>query len=327
MANKEWTVSQRIELCTHIVPLLQSGLPIDRGLKSIAADLPKRLSLIANAVQSRLENGEPLQLTLGAGTRPESRSLSATIDAGEICRDNGALIESWAAMQTAMALAKKRFRFKLVYPVFLVFVTVFAIGYAIHSLVPQYRTNLESIHARVPSWFEYTEFVNRHISIWAGLALILCWSPIFYFVWRRSRYDKLGWPADPAYRSRLQAHASALAATCIEANVPTGLAKSAAVRAMGIPAEATSYLDPASQSVFDLLERGLLDPAKAVSMQQDISKYLQDRSEAQVESQGSWITYSVTISVALVVGLSYLLVLYLPWLYLLDQLKEIKNIR
>jgi hypothetical protein len=118
-----------------------------------------------------------------------------------------------------------------------------------------------------------------------------------------------------------------LAAKAIQANVPTAIAKSLAVSAMGVPADAVNYLDPASQSVFELLQRGVLDAAKAVSMQQDISRYLLDRSEAQIESQVKWITYSVTISVALVVGLSYLLVLYLPWLYLLDQLKQIRSIR
>ncbi len=327
MEKREWTVSQRIELCAHIVPLLQSGLPIDRGLKSIAADLPRRLSIIANTVQSRLENGEPLKLTLGSGTRPESRSLSATIEAGEICGDQGALIENWAALQSSIALARKRSRLKLVYPVFLILVTVFAIGYAINTLVPQYRSNLESIHARIPSWFEVIEFVHRHLFIWAGIAVILCLSPIFFFVWRRSRFDQLGWPADPAYRSRLQAHASTLAAKAIQANVPTVVAKQLAVSSMGVQADAIHYLDSASQSVFNLLERGVLDPSEAISMQHDVSRYLLDRSDAQIESQGKWITYSVTISVALVVGLSYLLVLYLPWLYLLDQLKQIKNFR
>ena len=327
MQKIEWTESERIELCAHIVPLIQSGLPIDRGLKSIAADLPKRLLNIANAIQSRLENGEPLISAIGGGTRPESRSLSATIAAGEMSGHLGSLIESWASMQTAMALAKKRFRKKLVYPIFLILITVFAIGYSIDTLVPQYRSNLLSIHAAVPRWFSYIEWIHRHLIAWGVFASILSVSPILYFVWRRSTFDRQGWPADSAYRSRLQSHSAALAAKLIQANVPSSVILELAVSAMGVPASATNYLHPASKSIFDLLGKGGIEPVRAVALHEDITLFSLDRAQAQIESQGRWITYSVSISVALVVGLSYLLVIYLPWLYLLDQLKQIRGIR
>ena len=176
MPKSEWTESQRVELCAHIVPLIQSGLPIDRGLKSMATDLPKRLVNISNAIQSRLENGEPLNSILASGTRPESRSLSATITAGEISGDLGVLIENWASLQTALALAKKRFRVKLVYPIFLILITVSAIGFSIHTLVPQYRSNLLSIHATVPNWFRTIEFVHLHLD-----------HQHIFFHWRRWR--------------------------------------------------------------------------------------------------------------------------------------------
>ena len=327
MPKTEWTESQRVELCAHIVPLIQSGLPIDRGLKSMATDLPKRLVNISNAIHTRLENGEPLNSILASGTRPESRSLSATIAAGEISGDLGVLIENWASLQTALALAKKRFRVKLVYPIFLILITVSAIGFSIHTLVPQYRSNLLSIHATVPNWFRTIEFVHLHLVAWGILAAMLSLSPILYFAWRRGTFDKHGWPRDPAYRSRLQAHASSLAAKLINANIPTDVAKELAVSSLGVPPSSPGYLDSASRSVFDLLNKGILDPAKAVQMHDDISRFLLDRSQAQIESQGRWITYSVSISVAIVVGLSYLLVIYLPWLYLLDQLKQIRPIR
>ena len=327
MAKIEWTETQRIELCAHIVPLIRSGLPMDRGLKSMAADLPKRLVSISGAMQSRLENGEPLTNILAAGNRPESRSLSATIAAGEMSGDLGILMESWAAIQTTRALAKKRFRLKLVYPVFLILITVFAIGFSIQTLVPQYRSNLLSIHAKVPYWFEYIEFVYRNLIAWGITATALSLLPILYFGWRRATYDPKGWPRDPAYRTLLQSHASTLAAKLIASNVPSGVAKELAVTSLGVPASSTTYLDPASRSIFDLLDKGVLEPAKAVAMHTDISRCLLDRSQVQIESQGRWIVYSVSISVAIVVGLSYLLVIYLPWIYLLDQLKQIRSIR
>ncbi len=327
MSKSEWTQSQRVELCAHIVPLIQSGLPMDRGLKSMAADLPKRLVNISNAMQSRLENGEPLNNILASGNRPESRSLSATIAAGEMSGALSVLIESWAALQTALALAKIRFRTKLVYPVFLILITVIAIGFSIHTLVPQYRSNLLSIHATVPNWFRAIEWVHRHLVAWGIVAALLSLSPVLYFAWRRGTFDKQGWPRDPAYRSRLQSHASSVAAKLIHANIPSDVARELVVRSLGVPPSSPGYLDSASQSVFDLLSKGILDPAKAVQMVDDISRFFFDRSQAQIESQGRWISYSVSITVAIVVGLSYLLVIYLPWLYLLDQLKQIRSIR
>lgn len=327
MPKSEWTERQRIELCAHIVPLIQSGLPMDRGLKSMAADLPKRLVSISDAMQTRLENGEPLTSILASGNRPESRSLSATIAAGEMSGDLGILMESWTAIQTARALAKKRFRLKLVYPVFLILITVFAIGFSIQTLVPQYRSNLLSIHAKVPDWFEYIEFVYRNLIGWGITAATLSILPILCFGWRRGTYDAKGCPRDPAYRSLLQSHASTLAAKLVASNVPSAVAKELAVSSLGVPAGSTNYLDSASRSIFDLLDQGILEPNKAVEMYTDISRYLFDRSQVQIESQGRWIVYSVSISVAIVVGLSYLLVIYLPWMYLLDQLKQIRPIR
>jgi hypothetical protein len=109
--------------------------------------------------------------------------------------------------------------------------------------------------------------------------------------------------------------------------VPSGLIKELAVGSLGVLPEDNGYLDPACQSILDLLDQGKLDATKSVEMQADISKYLMDRSEIQFESQGRWIVTSVSIAVACVVGLSYVLVIYLPWVYLLDELKQIRTIR
>jgi hypothetical protein len=327
MTGDELTESQRVDLCSHIIPLIRSGLPIEYGLKAMASELPKRLARISTDVQTRLHNGDSLGKILGGDTRPESRSLSATVAAGDASQKLALALESWAAMHTARAQAKKRVRYKLVYPVLLILITTFSVGYAIHSLVPQYKSNLASIHANIPAWFQYVEFVHQNLIAWGILAAVLSVSPVLYFVWRRGTYDSHGWPRDPAYRSRLQAHASKLAEMMIVGQVPTGLIKELVVGSLGVLPGNSGYLDPACQSILDLLDQGKLDATKSVEMQADISKYLMDRSEMQFESQGRWIVTSVSIAVACVVGLSYVLVIYLPWVYLLNELKQIRTIR
>ena len=327
MEKNEWTAAQRIELCGHIAPLILSGLPIDRGLKAIVADLPKRLQKTTLALQTRLENGDSLKDALASGNRPESRSLYATIEAGERAGELGALLEGWASMHTALATAKRRFRIKLVYPIFSILVAVFAIGFTIQTLVPQYRANLLSLRTAVPDWFGYIEFLDRNIIAWGAAAAFLSISPILWFAWRRSSFDPIGWPRDPAYRSRLRAHSASLAAKLIQANVPIGATKELSTSSMGVVPSQARCLSPASLTVFALLENGGLDSANAIAMQQELFRFSLNQAELQTEAQARWIGYSVSISVAVFVGLTYLLVVYLPWMYLLDQLKQVQPIQ
>jgi len=327
MQKNEWTASQRIEMCGHIAPLILSGLPIDQGLKSIVSDLPKRLQTVSLALQTQLENGFSLKSALASGVRPESRSLSATIDAGELSGELGSLLQGWASMHTALAIARKRFRMKLVYPIFSILGSVLAIGFTIHTLVPQYRSNLESLQTAIPAWFVYIEFVHKNVIAWGVGAAFLSVCPILWFAWRRSTFDRAGWPRDPAYRSRLRAHAASLAAKLIQSNVPTGMAKELTIVSLGVPSAAARCLAPASLTVFALLENGGLDATKAIEMQEDISRFSLDQAVVQTEAQARWIGYSVSIAVAVFVGLTYLIVVYLPWLYLLDQLRQVQPIR
>jgi len=327
MQKNNWTASQRIEICGHIAPLILSGLPIDQGLKSIVSDLPKRLQSVSLALQTQLENGISLKNALASGTQPESRSLSATIDAGEVSGELGSLIEGWASMHTALAIAKKRFRMKLLYPIFSILVSVLAIGFTIHALVPQYRANIESLHTAVPDWFGYIEFVQRNVIAWGAGAAFLSVCPIIWFAWRRCTFDQVGWPRDPAYRSRLRAHAATLAAKLIQSSAPTNLAKELTIGSLGVPSAATNCLAPASLTVFALLENGGLDSTKAIEMQSDISRFSLDQAVVQTEAQARWIGYSVSIAIAVFVGLTYLVVVYLPWLYLLDQLRQVQPIQ
>ena len=293
----------------------------------MASELPNRLARISGEVQVRLQNGETLGKILGGDKRPESRSMSSTIAAGDASRQLAMALEGWAAIHIARAQARRRFRYKLAYPVLLILITVVAVGYAIYTLVPQYKSNLASIHVHLPSWFQYIELVHQNLIAWGILAAILSVTPVVYFAWLKGTCDSRGWPRDPAYRSGLQAHASKLAETMIDAQVPIGLVKELAVGSLGTLPGSTSHLDPACQSILELLEQGKLDPTQGVEMQADIARYLKERSEILVESQGRWIVYSVSIAVACVVGLSYVLVIYLPWIYLLDEFKQIRTIR
>jgi hypothetical protein len=327
MPKTEWTLSRRIELCSHIVPLIQSGLPIDRGLKSLAGDLPRRLTNIAESVQSGLENGQTLATTLAVDASPPSRSLSATIEAGELSNELATLLESWASLHSAMGLARKRFRLKLVYPVCLIVITVVAIGIAIHSLVPQYRASLLTIHAEVPNWFQPIEWLHRYLIAWGIATSLVCIAPILYFAWRRNTLDRRGYPREPAYQTRLQSHAATVALKLVQSKVPSDQILSLTIASLGLTSDGSNLLDPTTHSVCDLLRQGILEPDKAITMLQDIAHYLLDRSQFQIESQGRRLVHSVSISVALAVGLSYLLVVYLPWLYLLDQLKQFLPIR
>lgn len=323
-------------MCAHIAPLVRAGLPIDRGLKALVAELPTRLGNVALEVQRGLENGEPLFAILAKGERPESRSLSSTIAAGECSNALAEALESWASLQTVRAQATMRFRLRMVYPLFLILVTVSAITYCIRGIVPQYRSNLESIHSRIPLWFHPIEWVHANLFVLAAMIALASISPILFLIWRRSSFDRLDWPRDAAYRLRLQSHAAFLAERMAASELSTGRMVELAIGSLGtkelaggmapLIGMAPLMLDPTVRSILELLGQGHLEKTRAIGMLSDCAQLLRDRSDAEIESQGRWISYAVSVSVAIAVGGTYLLVVYLPWLYLLDQLQHFKLI-
>jgi hypothetical protein len=326
MSNR-WSVAEQIEMCAHIVPLIRSGLPIDRGLKAIAADLPARIAQVSGNVQRGLENGERLSTVLAGSARPASRSLSATIEAGEQSGQLGTLIQSWAAMHTAQAQSRRRIRWSLVYPILLIVIAIVAIGHSIATLVPQYRLNLASIHSAPPAWFGYIELLHRNLVGWGIVCSILCLMPIIIVTWRRNTFDSGGWPRDLAFRSRLQSHAALIAIHLLSANATTDKARSLMRWSLGLKEGACNQLDGVTKSILDLLDKGSLSLDRAKTMLCDVSQTHTDRAVVLAESQGKWLVYAVSLSVAVVVGLSYLVIIFLPWLYLMDQMKELHPIR
>jgi type II secretory pathway component PulF len=323
MNTSSLTDSQRIQICSHIAPMIRSGLPFERGLKAIASELPSVLSSTASHVQSRLQNGESLQDIIANGSRPTERSLKASIAAGEASNELATAIEGWASIQIAMAQATKRYRLRMIYPVILIFIAVGSVGWSIHSLVPTYKSNLEDLHIAFPKWFYAIEFISDRWIQWSMLAASLCVSPLIYFLWRHSTYDANGWPHDLARQWRLQSHAAAIAKSLIHAETPSQLTKELAIASLGAK-NGAELLAPACRSVLDLMEQGALDSTKGTAMLEEISQHLKQRSDNQIEAQGRWVATIVTFVVAMVVGISYVLIVYLPWLYLLHELKRFR---
>ena len=323
MKTNTLTDAQRIQLCSHIAPMIRSGLPFERGLKAIASELPSVLSTTASHVHSRLERGESLQDIIANGSRPAERSLKATIAAGEASHDLATAIESWASIQINMAQANNRYRLRMIYPLILIFFSVASVGWSIHSLVPNYKSNLESIHVELPKWFYAIEFISDHWIQWSIVAASLCVAPLLYFLWRRNSYNTQGWPRDLAHQRRLQSHAASIAKSLIKAESAAILTKELASGALGA-LDGEKLLAPACRSVLELMEQGALDSTQGAAMLDEIASHLKQRSDNQIESQGRWVASVVSIVVALVVGISYVLIVYLPWLYLLQELKRFR---
>src|SRR5262245_23436798 len=88
LAARPITLEQLAALSDEIAALARAGVPLDRGLRELARDLPGRLGKLAGAMGTRLEEGRPLDGVvedLGAALPPAYRSvIAAGIRAGHL---------------------------------------------------------------------------------------------------------------------------------------------------------------------------------------------------------------------------------------------------
>ncbi len=139
-------LEHQLQLCEQIAAMVKSGMPIERGLASIISSLPSTLAASAERIATRLEQGQPLPHAIAGDSRPSSRSLAATVQAGleGNCLDKA--MRSWAAIHIEQGRSRDRLRIALIYPAAMIVVAACSLGFTISNTIPLYQSTFESLH-------------------------------------------------------------------------------------------------------------------------------------------------------------------------------------
>jgi type II secretory pathway component PulF len=284
-------------------------------------------------VDQELQAGKSLQQALAAGDTRESRSLAACIDAGEATGQLDRTLEAWTAMHLANSVAARTLRAALAYPLLLIAITLLSLGYMIWSLIPEYKITYSMFGQSLPNWLDLLVRVREHYA-WL-IALLACLSLLPLVVWtvQRRRFDNFGLPREQARRLRLQATASELAGLMIDASRPLSEIVATIVKSTGAnldqvttafaKLQAREGIPPLARETTLLLatlHAGVMDRGEAAQHLHALAQ-LQNHQAAQTTArQARWLPMLVALAVGLVTILSYVFLIYLPWLLLLKQI-------
>ena len=189
------STDQLLALATEAAALARAGLPLERGLRTIAGDVPRGLRDALLRLAQRLEQGASLADALDAAGNRLTPVLRAVVVAGLRARRLPAVLEQFTAATQQRIELRRLVSGALIYPVLVVLLAclvllmllavVSEIGVGFESLgAPLNGTARTFVHLRDNAWlgspWMLLGVALAAMSSWPLLAMLQRW------VWRRS---------------------------------------------------------------------------------------------------------------------------------------------
>lgn len=333
MTTSELDLQQQLVVCQQIAKLVRARLPLagELGQSSVQTSAKVRESL--QTIDDRLASGQSLASAVASGDDPNSRVLAACIESGELSGSLDHSLESWAAMHIANHKASRAMRNALVYPLCLILVTLCSLSFVIWILIPQYRETYTLFDQQMPAWLSAIVWAREHIWLPIACMLLSASLPLIYWFWRRRRTDASGQPLEPSKQLRLQALASDAAARLLSAGVPLNRIAFLATRAGGAASrdaeqaferlvrQATIVpIARESSMLLSSVHAGLLTPQDAAEKLRVVAGHLRDLAQQHATRQARWIPMLVAVTVGCLTILTYVFLIYLPWVWLMQKI-------
>ncbi len=333
MTSAPLPLTQQLAVCQQVARLARARLPLTGELSKFAQHAAPENRSAAAAVESDLLAGQSLSEALVKDTSRNSRILVACIEAGQQSRQLDKAIESWTNMHVANAHAARALRSALAYPLLLITITLLSLGYVIWTLIPEYQQTYAMFSHSLPAWLTLLVYVRAHFAWLLITLVVLSFLPLIIWVIHRRRFDSLGLPREQSRRLRLRALASELAGLMIDGNVPLAQLVPLCVSATGAVDSqiATAFtqlqnrspIEPLARETFLLLttlHAGLMQPAEAAQHLSALAQLQRHQADQVSVRQARWLPMLVALVVGLLTILTYVFLIYLPWLLLLEQI-------
>jgi len=324
-------LSDRLALCEQVARLARARLPISGELSRSVRTT--RLRATAAQVDEQLQSGKSLAQTLASDDSRDSRILAACIQAGESSGRLDRALEAWTAMHLSNSQATQSLRAAMLYPLTLIVVALCSLGFVIWTLIPEYKTTYELFDRDMPLWLELLTQLHGYFWWLMGGLAILAVAPLVIWAIRRRRFDALGQPFDRAQRFQLQALATEISGLLLASQLPlmqvvklsvavTGASDSYAATAFD-KLQIRGNIEPLGREVTLLLaaiHTGIMDRAQVVKLIGSLANFLRQRAKDHSQRQVRWLPMLVALVVGLLTILTYVFLIYLPWLLLLKQM-------
>lgn len=330
MLKPSLTRAQQLALCQQVARLVRLRLPLSGGL---GPAMEGGSSASAHEVEERLRQGQSLTQILASDDSARSRSLSACIAIGEKCNQLDWTLDLWLQAQLSLARASKAMQTAMIYPLLLILVSFVSLGLLIWNLVPEYRATYALFNAELPNWLAAVWWLRQHFWLLMVVWVALVIAPLVWRFWNYHSFNRDGLPRVPFKRLRLQALSTELLQVGITNGLPLEEIIPLAVRASGAnPAAAdqafrrvqqqlpVSPLARENSLLLASLHCGLLSPDETAKHLGEIAGHLERQAETVAARAVRWLPMLVAILVGGVTILSYVFLIYLPWILLLQQI-------
>ncbi len=179
------TVDQLIALNDEMVALTRAGVPLERGLLDLGADVRGRLSQLATALGERMSRGESLSEAMAAAGQGIPRVYRAVVEAGVRSGKLSVALEALATYARGYVEARRSVGMAMWYPL-MVFLLAYSLFVSIVTLImPRFIAAFNQLGVRLHVSMLWLATVGDYAWYWAPLVPI---GLLFFFVsWLASR--------------------------------------------------------------------------------------------------------------------------------------------
>jgi len=132
LAKAEEVLAVHEELLT----LIRAGLPLDRGLRDLAQDLPGKMRPLVSELHQRLQRGEDVTQAVATLPSPGARAYAAVLAAGMRSGRPAQALEGVVSTARRALDFRKALSAELVYPLLVLIVGINLIAFSLTNLAP-----------------------------------------------------------------------------------------------------------------------------------------------------------------------------------------------
>jgi general secretion pathway protein F len=348
LAARPVTLDQLAALSDEIAALARAGVPLDRGLKELASDMPGRLGQIAKRIGEQVESGQPLEKVVAemSGSLPPAYRavLAAGLRAGRL----PAALEGVAHSARRISQLRQSIGLSILYPLVVLLVAWVLLVFVLTKLTPVMLQVMHEVELNTAPWDRFAVGLSETTLWWGTIlpAVALVW---LAWIWYRSGrvaqgvelHPLLGLGAIPTLvrmqRAGRIASLADLLALLVSNNIPLPEAIELASAAVGSPA-----MERGGKELAERLRRGekldrfpagfpplvawtLVSGGDPARLPHVLSRAAETYRE-EVARRGQWL--QLYVPVVMVVGicgtvtLLYALLTLLPWILVMYRLAE-----
>lgn len=335
MPQQALTLADQLAICQQVSRLVRSKLPIAGELSQWASGATDQPIAAAATIDQQMLAGKSLAESIASDPSRDSRMLSACISIGQPIGKLAQTLEAWTEMHLACSRYSKSLRAALVYPTLLIVVTLASLGYVIWHLIPEYRATFAQFHVDLPMWLQWLIWLREQLGFLLFGLLCLALAPLAWWYWRRRRYDAHELPRDVPRRLRIQVLSAELLKCGIDGGLPLTELVPWSVQASGGSSDAVDHafdlvrdqkrvpqLAHESSLLVASLHAGLLTAQEVADHLAQVADALRQQADDRAARAAHWLPMMVALTVGGLTILTYVFLIYVPWVLLLLRIVE-----